>query len=102
MFAQRHNAFRPSFLRMIADILRFNRECKKVLAGTDDKLTLGEYLEQHRYSRAFRDNYIVPMGMSVWSSTDSTALVTNRQPVSRKTGSSARCWSRCSTLIVTS
>jgi len=74
LFAQRRNFFRPSFLRMIADILRFNRECKALLAGGNDRLTLGEYLECGRYSRAFREQYIVPMGMSVWSATESGML----------------------------
>src|SRR3954462_5237262 len=43
LFAQRRNFLRPSFLRMIADILRFNRECRALLTGDDDGLTLGAY-----------------------------------------------------------
>jgi predicted NAD/FAD-binding protein len=74
LFAQRRNFLRPSFLRMIADILRFNRECRELLAEPDDRLTLGEYLERNRYSRAFHDQYIVPMGMSIWSATESAML----------------------------
>ncbi len=56
---------------MIADILRFNRESRALLAGGCDTLTLGDYLEQHRYSRAFIDQYIVPMGMAIWSASES-------------------------------
>ena len=74
LFAQRRNFFRPSFLRMVADILRFNRECKSLLGGGDDRLTLGQYLDAKRYSRAFREQYIVPMGMSVWSATEQSML----------------------------
>jgi predicted NAD/FAD-binding protein len=74
LFAQRLNALRPSFLRMIADILRFNRQSRELLAGDDDTLTLGDYLERHRYSRAFREQYIVPMGMSIWSATERAML----------------------------
>jgi len=74
LFAQRRNFFRPSFLRMIADILRFNRECRALLSRADDRLTLGEYLDANRYSRAFREQYIVPMGMSIWSATESAML----------------------------
>ena len=74
LFAQRLNALRPSFLRMIADILRFNRRSRELLAGNDDALTLGEYLEQHHYSRSFRDQFIVPMGMSIWSATERAML----------------------------
>ena len=74
LFAQRRNAFDLGFLRMIAEILRFNRASRQLLAGTDDTLTLGEYLERGRYSRAFREQYIVPMGMSIWSATESGML----------------------------
>ena len=74
LFAQRRNIFRPSFLRMIADILRFNRECKALLAGNDNRLTLGEYLQAGNYSRAFCEQYIVPMGMAIWSATESAML----------------------------
>ena len=74
LFAQRRNAFNPAFLRMIADILRFNRASRELLAGTDDALTLGEYLDRKRYSRGFREHYLVPMGMSIWSATESAML----------------------------
>jgi uncharacterized protein len=74
LFAQRRNALRPSFLRMIADILRFNKESRALLAGQDDALTLGEYLDANRYSRAFREQFIVPMGMSIWSATEHAML----------------------------
>jgi len=74
LFAQRRNFLRPSFLRMIADILRFNRECRALLAGRDDRLTLADYLDANGYSRAFREQYIVPMGMSIWSATERAML----------------------------
>lgn len=74
LFAQRRNLLRPSFLRMLSDILRFNRESKALLDGTDDTLSLGAYLEQHRYSTAFIEQYILPMGRSIWSAQASAML----------------------------
>jgi predicted NAD/FAD-binding protein len=74
LFAQRLNALRPSFLMLIADILRFNKRSLELLAGSDEALTLGEYLEANRYSRAFREQFIVPMGMSIWSATERAML----------------------------
>src|SRR5581483_12521941 len=44
LFAQRMNIVRPSFLGMIYDILRFNREAPRLLLSEDNTLTLGEYL----------------------------------------------------------
>ena len=74
LFAQRRNVLRPTFLRMLADILRFNRQSRELLDGQDDAITLGEYLDRNRYSRAFREQYIVPMGMSIWSATERAML----------------------------
>ncbi|MCB9897658.1 MAG: FAD-dependent oxidoreductase [Planctomycetes bacterium] len=68
LFAQRRNLLRPTFLRMIADILRFNRQARELLEGEDDGLTLGEYLDRGRWSRAFLEQYILPMGAAIWSS----------------------------------
>jgi len=67
LFAQRRNLLRPSFYRMLRDILRFNREARTLLEADDDSLTLGEYLHDNRYSTAFIDNYIIPMGAAIWS-----------------------------------
>ncbi len=67
LFAQRSNIFRPSFHRMLLDILRFNRSARDYLDEGDDELELGEYLVQRRYSRQFIENYLVPMGAAIWS-----------------------------------
>ena len=69
LFAQRRNLFNPSFLRMIADILRFNGRARALLAGDDDRITLGGYLAREGYSRAFIERYILPMGRAIWSAT---------------------------------
>ena len=74
LFAQRRNALRPSFLRMVADILRFNSRSRQLLAGDDDQLTLGSYLRLGNYSPAFIHRYIVPMGKAIWSATESAML----------------------------
>jgi predicted NAD/FAD-binding protein len=67
LFAQRRNLLRPSFLRMVRDILRFNREAPVLLDSEDDDMTLGDYLASQRYSRAFIEHYIIPMGAAIWS-----------------------------------
>jgi len=74
LFAQRRNALRPSFIRMLTEILRFNRDARAVLCLPADSMTLGEYLARERYSQVFIDRYIVPMGMSVWSATEAAML----------------------------
>jgi len=74
LFAQRRNALRPSFLRMIADILRFNARSRAAAGSLDPTLTLGEYLERGNYSRQFVEHYIVPMGRAIWSAEASAML----------------------------
>ena len=66
VFAQPRNLVRPQFLRMLRDVLRFNRSAPALLEGPE-KATLGEYLEGGGYSREFVDLYIVPMGAAIWS-----------------------------------
>ena len=67
LFAQRRNIFRPSFWRMIWDILRFNRQATRLLDDSSDEISLGDYLDQHKYSQVFINHYLVPMAAAVWS-----------------------------------
>jgi predicted NAD/FAD-binding protein len=69
LFAQRTNLLKPSFYRMLADILRFNREALALLDQPGNQVTLGEYLDSNGYSKGFIDHYIVPMGAAIWSAT---------------------------------
>lgn len=68
LFAQPKNLLRPSYLRMLADILRFNRRCRALLQrGGFDGLTLGDFLKRERLGPAFRDHYLLPMAAAIWS-----------------------------------
>lgn len=69
LFAQRRNLLRPSFYRMLADILRFNREAPELVLNRSEseESTVGEFLACHRYSREFADHYLLPMGAAIWS-----------------------------------
>lgn len=68
LFIQRRNLFRPSFYRMIRDIVRFNREAPALLDRPGDEIPLGKFLSQGGYAPEFVNHYIVPMGAAVWSS----------------------------------
>ena len=70
VFAQRLNALRPSFLWMLADILRFNRLATGLATReAEAELTepIGEFLRRHRFSDDFRDGYFLPMIGCIWS-----------------------------------
>lgn len=69
VYAQRRNLLRPSHHRMLADIARFNRACRRLLAdpGADSGLTLGDFLAGGGWSRLLVESYLVPMGSAIWS-----------------------------------
>lgn len=73
LFAQRSNLFKPSFYRMIKDILRFNRESPALLMASDE-IKFGDYLQENDYSKPFINHYIVPMGAAIWS-TDAARML---------------------------
>ena len=68
IFAQKRNIFSPKFLKMLAEILRFNKQARLDLAsGALCGKSLGGYLSTGRYARPFVDNYLAPMGAAIWS-----------------------------------
>lgn len=77
VFSQRRNLLRPAFLRMLADILRFNRTTTSLaLAGKDVQLAepVSCFLERERFSTAFRDWYLLPMIGAIWSCSTSQMM----------------------------
>jgi predicted NAD/FAD-binding protein len=67
LFADRRNLARPSFLRMVRDVLRFYRDARRLLAAPDEKVTLGAWLAGRGYSREFVEHHLVPMTAAIWS-----------------------------------
>lgn len=76
LFAQRRNLLRPSFLAMVRDILRFNKEAVADLDGDrlDPDITLGHYLQERGYSQSFINHYLIPMGCAIWSASTQAML----------------------------
>jgi predicted NAD/FAD-binding protein len=69
VFAQRSNAFSPSFLGMLRDILRFNASAPRHLMQTADSgCSLGTLLLDGGYGSHFRQQYLLPMAAAIWSS----------------------------------
>jgi predicted NAD/FAD-binding protein len=69
VFAQRRKLASPAFLRMLADILHFNRNAPRFAEESGrDGATLGELLTRQRYGALFRDAYLLPMAAAIWSS----------------------------------
>lgn len=68
LFAQRGNLLRPSFLRMLAEIPRFNRiAATDLAAGKINGATLGDYVKERRFYPGLVSSYLAPMGAAIWS-----------------------------------
>jgi hypothetical protein len=75
LFAQKRNIFSPRFWSMLTDIQRFYREAPTDVTALDElHTTLGDYLDMRSYSRAFRDDHLLPMAGAIWSAPPDTML----------------------------
>ncbi|MDP5253654.1 MULTISPECIES: NAD(P)/FAD-dependent oxidoreductase [unclassified Vibrio] len=69
LFAQKRNLFKPTFYRFLAEIVRFNRLAKAMAQQESiNDVTLGDFLQQQGFTDYFCQNYILPMGAAIWSS----------------------------------
>ena len=61
--------FSPSVWIMIADMMRWNWTCPQILNSPKKwaHVTVGEYLKQCRYTKTFRELYLLPMCSAIWS-----------------------------------
>jgi predicted NAD/FAD-binding protein len=81
-FAQRRNLLSLQMWRMIFDIVRFNQFALDLFMAEQNNEecmhangchhaerleTIGQYLERKGYSRAFRENYLIPRAAAAWS-----------------------------------
>lgn len=70
VFAQRGNLFRPRFLGMLRDLLRFNRLATAIAERNEEsslQQPIGDFLAEHRFADSFRDWYLLPMLGCIWS-----------------------------------
>jgi len=68
LFAQRKNIFNLSYIKMLMEIGRFNKESIKIM---DDPryadYSLGEYIKEFKFGDDMLWKYLVPMSSAVWS-----------------------------------
>ena len=91
IFAQRRNLANPSFLRLLADITRFNRAARRLVAGETrwngpDRLpdgggfdahaeeSLADFVRRGRFSQSFVRQFLIPFGASIWSADPATFM----------------------------
>ena len=70
VFAQRKNLLNGKFLRMLKDIMRFNRMTTALADANAEAAMmqpLGDFLRDQKFSNEFRDWYFLPMMGCIWS-----------------------------------
>lgn len=77
LFPTARNLARPRYLAMLAEVPRFHRAARAVLAAAGEERaeeTLGEFLARHRFSRHLEENFLTPLVAAVWSCEPATAM----------------------------
>ncbi len=79
LFAQPKNLVSPTFWKLLVSIARFGRLGRKMLRqpsdGAEDKEeTVAEFLNRHSFSTSFKNQYLIPLGSSIWSADPRTFL----------------------------
>lgn len=75
IFAQWRNFARPSFLGMLVDIVRFNKNAHQNLElSRRHRWTLGELIQSQGYGETFQTQYLLPMTGAIWSMSYANAL----------------------------
>lgn len=67
LFARPAHLLSPSFLGMLREWRRFNREAQALIGINGTAPSLGAWLEQQGFSRLFIERLIVPQASAVWS-----------------------------------
>jgi predicted NAD/FAD-binding protein len=67
LFARPAHLVSPSFLGMLRDWRRFNREARELIGMNGTAPSLGHWLEQKGFSQHFVEHLIVPQAAAVWS-----------------------------------
>ena len=75
LFAQRKNLFSPRYVKMLLEVLRFNKlAIEDRRSGALGDHSLADYLKLRQFSDRFRDDYLVPMGAAIWSMSPASML----------------------------
>ncbi|MFT6106162.1 MAG: putative NAD/FAD-binding protein [Rickettsiales bacterium] len=69
LFAQKKNFFNLKFLKMLKDILKFNKNAIKLVENGEDfkDKSLGEFIDDLKLGEYFKNYYLFPMAGAIWS-----------------------------------
>ncbi|VAH54011.1 unnamed protein product [Triticum turgidum subsp. durum] len=73
LLAQKTNILKPSFWRMVHEIIKFKNDALMYLEDhehnpdLDHNETLGQFIQSHGYSISFQEAYLIPVCTGMWS-----------------------------------
>ena len=74
LVGQPANILRPSYWRMIIDLTRFYRNGMTAVYQGDDNESLADFITRLRFSDAFVQYHLLPLGAAIWSCPAETML----------------------------
>lgn len=74
LFAQRRNLFNLKYLKLLRELLQFNKTSHSILSDENEEQTVGEFFKKNRYSDYFINKYFLPMASAIWSCPHDTIL----------------------------
>ena len=66
LFSQKRNFLRPSYYKMLQDVLKFNKKALPYIENQTDK-TIGDLIEDLKLGNWFKNYYLLPMSGAIWS-----------------------------------
>ena len=66
LFSQKRNFLRPSYYRMLQDVLKFNKKALPYI-GSQNYKTIGDLIEDLKLGDWFKNYYLLPMSGAIWS-----------------------------------
>lgn len=69
LFAQKSNLLKPQFLKMLKDIVTFNKSATNMVLSQNisEDLTLLQFVDNLKLGKYFKDYYLFPMAAAIWS-----------------------------------
>ncbi|MFT6076859.1 MAG: putative NAD/FAD-binding protein [Myxococcota bacterium] len=69
LFAQKKNLFNLKFLKMLKDIIKFNKNSIRLIENGEDfkDKTLGDFIDGLKLGEYFKNYYLFPMAGAIWS-----------------------------------
>lgn len=72
LWAQPSNALRPSYTRLLADILAFNVRARRLLGRDEEAGSLAEFVASGGHGPRLAVHYLLPLGSAIWSADPTT------------------------------